>query len=86
VAGAWGSFGHTAFLKHYLVSKGLLGKDDHFEVKYSEKPLPLSRQFQSVVKSAAGSTSAILMAIAWMMISDSLVQNIIKERQRSIKH
>lgn len=26
------------------------------------------------------------MTIAWMMISDSLVQNIIKERQRNIKH
>ena len=26
------------------------------------------------------------MTIAWMMISDSLLQNIIKERQKNIKH
>ena len=26
------------------------------------------------------------MSIAWMMLSDSLIQNIIRERQRNIKH
>jgi len=57
-----------------------------FNVVYSDHPFPLSKQLQGVVQAAAGTTSAILMTIAWMMISDALIQNIIKERQRFIKH
>jgi hypothetical protein len=38
------------------------------------------------VNAATGSTSAILVAIAYMLISDSLIQNIIKEKQRNVKH
>lgn len=37
-------------------------------------------------KTIAGTNSAILMTIAWLMISDSLIQNVIKERQKMIKH
>jgi hypothetical protein len=39
-----------------------------------------------VIKAAAGTTSAIIMGIAWLMISDSLIQTIIREKQRNIKH
>lgn len=41
---------------------------------------------QSLNKTIAGTNAAILMTIAWMMISDSLLQNIIRERQRNVKH
>ena len=38
------------------------------------------------MKSAAGTGSACVIAIAWMMMSDSLIQNVIRERERKVKH
>lgn len=81
VAGAYGAMIHTAFLRDYLVSSGSIAATDPFNVDFEDQPFPLSKQFQAVVNTAAGTTSGILMTIAWMMISDSLVQNIIKEKQ-----
>ena len=52
----------------------------------TDYPFPLSKLFKDSVKSAAGTTSAILMTIAFMMMSDSVVQNIIRERENNIKH
>ena len=83
-AGSWGKFGHEAFLRHYLASQNKLS--DNFNLKITDQPFPLSRQYQALIKTISGTNSAILMTIAWMMISDSLVQNIIKERQKNIKH
>lgn len=78
IAGAWGGWGHNVFLKHYLDSQGKLGAN--FNVKYFNQPFPNSVFLESLNKTIAGTNSAILMAIAWLMISDSLLQNIIKER------
>jgi hypothetical protein len=49
-------------------------------VNFIDKPFPLTRQSQAIITAASGTTSALLIAIAWLMISDSLIQNIIKER------
>jgi hypothetical protein len=84
VAGAYGAMMHTAFLKDYLIQQGSLTSD--FNLEFIDKPFPLSKQAQAIVSTAAGTTSGILIAIAWMMISDSLVQNIIKEKQSNVKH
>jgi hypothetical protein len=84
VPGAWGAFAHTAILRHYLKSEGKLA--DTFSLSLVDQPFPISRQLESLNKTIAGTNSAILMTIAWMMISDSLIQNIIKERQKNIKH
>lgn len=84
---AFAGVAHSAFLKHFLENDlGVTGLPSNFQVKFSDTPLPLSKQAQGVVAAAAGTTSAILMVIGWMMISDSLIQNIIKERQKNIKH
>jgi hypothetical protein len=53
-----------------------------FNVKFVEEPFPISQALESLNKTIAGTNSAILMAIAWLMISDSLLQNIIRERQK----
>lgn len=72
------------FLRKYLADQGML--KDKFNLNISLRPFPLNKQFQGIMKAAAGTTSAILMVIAWMMISDALIQNVIKERQKNIKH
>lgn len=77
---------HTAYLKDYLIQNGFMAASDDFSLEFIDQPFPLSKQFQAVVSTAAGTTSGILMTIAWMMISDSLVQNIIKEKQSQVKH
>jgi len=38
-----------------------------------DQPFPLSKLFKEGIKSGAGTTSAVLMTIAFMMMSDSLV-------------
>ena len=53
---------------------------DGFELVIVDEPFPISQANKSLNKTIAGTNSAILMTIAWMMISDALIQNIIKER------
>lgn len=79
IAGVWGGFIHQAYLKQYL-------KNSKLNLTFVDQPLPLTLEYKSVTKAAAGTTSAIIMAIAWLMISDSLIQNVIREKQRNIKH
>jgi hypothetical protein len=43
------------------------------QVNFTSNPFPLTAQAQAVVQAAAGTTSSILMGIAWLMISDSLI-------------
>lgn len=78
VTGAWGAYANEIFLRQYLSDQGMLG--DSMTLTFVDQPFPLSLQYQSIIKASAGTTSAILMVIAYMMISDSLIQNIIKER------
>jgi hypothetical protein len=49
-------------------------------------PFPINKLLQGVQSTISGTNAAFMLTIAWMMISDSLLQNIIKERERNIKH
>lgn len=49
-------------------------------------PFPVTALEEGVLSAAAGTTSSILFAIAYMMVSNSLIQNIIGERKRNVKH
>ena len=55
-------------------------------MNYTNAPFPITKEAKAFFLAQSGSTSAILIAIAWLMVSDSLIQNIIRERQRNIKH
>jgi hypothetical protein len=56
-----------------LVSLGTIQQSDPFSLKFNNRPFPISKLFQGVNKSASGTNAAILMALAWMMISDQLI-------------
>ena len=84
--GIWGAFAHTTFLKSYLDAQVPSQLTPNFNLKITDTPFPISKQLENLNKTIAGTNAAILMTIAWMMISDSLIQNIIKERQRNVKH
>ena len=85
IPGAWGAYAHEAILRDYLSTAGTSNYAD-MKLKIIDQPLPISKDLESLNKTISGTNSAILMTIAWMMISDSLLQNIIKERQKNIKH
>jgi hypothetical protein len=74
-------------LKHYcnVPSSGLTCAPN-LHIKFTNFPFPLDKRRLAVINAAAGTRSAILMTIAWLMVSDSLIQNIIRERDRNIKH
>jgi len=63
-----------------------LSFDQNFKINFSSKPFQLTKQEQAVIKTAAGTNSAFLIGIAWLMMSDSLIQNVIREKSRNIKH
>jgi hypothetical protein len=68
-------------LRHYLVTSGVdVNSVAGMKLALIDHPLPISKDLESLNKTISGTNSAILMTIAWMMISDSLLQNIIKER------
>lgn len=56
------------------------------KIDFVDKPFPLTQQTQFKEKAVYGTTSAILISICWLMVSDSLIRNIIRERQVNIKH
>ena len=80
--GAWGAYAHEAILKQYLND---YAKDNDptgdkkikpagtWNMTITDVPFPLAQLFQAITKASAGTTSAILMTIAWMMMSDALV-------------
>lgn len=84
--GSFGALVHQGFLRKFCGSSDKMKCTKDIKLKFTEKSFPLTKQLEAVIKTAAGTTTAILMAIAWLMISDSLIQNIIRERQRNIKH
>ena len=86
VVGSFGAFVHQAFLRKYCDAGANTKCTKDLKLNFIEKPFPLTKQFEAVIKTAAGTSTAILMAIAWLMMSDSLIQNIIRERFRNIKH
>jgi hypothetical protein len=81
--GAWGSVVNTAILQDFLFNKQTkktLVKPDSFNLTFVNQPLPISKQYSAVSSTAQGTLSGILITFAWMMISDSLIQSVIKER------
>ena len=55
-------------------------------LKVTNTPFPLTLRETSVLAAAAGTSSSILFSIAYMMVSNSLICNIIAERQRNVKN
>lgn len=49
-------------------------------------PFPVTSLETAVISASAGTSSVILIAIAYMMVSNSLIGNIIAERKRNVKH
>ena len=49
-------------------------------LKVTNTPFPLTLRETSVLAAAAGTSSSILFSIAYMMVSNSLICNIIAER------
>jgi hypothetical protein len=60
--------------------------DPEFRLNFSEHPLPFSVDFRTYVNAATGVITMMSIAVAFMMISDTMVQSLIKERQTNIKH
>jgi len=58
----------------------------NFSFEVINQPFPLTLKEKSILTAAAGVTQALLYAIAFMMIADSLIQNIIREREKNVKH
>jgi hypothetical protein len=57
-----------------------LTDDPNIKVNFLERPLPFSLRYQTYISAAQGTFSAILFATAYMMVSDTLVMSLIKER------
>lgn len=56
------------------------------KLEWLDHPFPLNQKLQGVQTTISGTNVAFMMALAWLMISDSLIQTIIRERERNIKH
>jgi hypothetical protein len=70
---------HEAILRDYYQNPNL-----NFTVYMT--PFPITALEEGVISAAAGTSSCILFAIAYMMVSNSLIQNVISERRRNVKH
>jgi hypothetical protein len=60
-------------LKDYLIRNSLIPSDANLNVTFVDYEQPISKAFESIQKSSAGFSSAFLMAIAFMMVSDSQI-------------
>lgn len=61
-------------------------EDPEFRLNFAEHPLPFSLDFRTYVNAATGVITMMTISVALMMISDSMVQSLIKERQNKLKH
>ena len=74
IPAAYGTLVHTAILNHYLQNtqsgwpEGQLVK-----VNWIDHPFPLNKKLQSAQTTISGTNVAFMMALAWLMISDSLI-------------
>ena len=57
----------------------MLGKPG-LKLNITSTPFPLTLLEKGVGSAAAGTSVSLMFAIAYMMVSDALVQNIIRER------
>ena len=60
--------------------------DPEFRLNFAEHPLPFSADFRTYVNAATQVITMMCMAVAFMLISDQMVQSLIKERQLKLKH
>ena len=60
-------------------------KNSNLNLTLTSQPFPLTLLEQGVGSAAAGTSVSLMFAIAYMMVSDSLVQNIIRERTKRVK-
>ena len=61
-------------------------EEPEFRLNFAEHPLPFSLDFRTYVNAATGVLTMMTISIAFMMISDSMVQSLIRERQTKLKH
>ena len=57
-----------------------------FKLNFQEAQLPFSLSWQIYIETGVGLLSSIGFAIGYMMMSDTLIQSLIKEKQMAIKH
>jgi hypothetical protein len=55
-------------------------------INFLERPLPLNLRLQTYTTAFSGVFVSFLFSIAYMMVSDTIVQSIIKERTGNLKH
>jgi len=61
--------------------------DPEFKLNFFEKPLPISLKINRLIGGVTQCLfTAILFAVAYLMVSDALIQSIIKERTSNQKH
>lgn len=61
-------------------------EDPEFRLNFAEHPLPFSLDFRTYVNAATGVLTMMTIAVAFMMISDTMIQSLIKERMLKLKH
>lgn len=75
----FGAYIQEAYLKSLTGNQNL-------RLKITNQPFPRTLLEQGINGASAGTSVSILFAIAFMLIADSLIQNIIREREKNIKH
>lgn len=70
---------------HENILRDIIG-NPKASLKLINTPFPLTLRETGVLAAAAGASSSILFSIAYMMVSNSLICNIIAERQRNVKN
>jgi hypothetical protein len=70
---SYGAALHQSLLRKLL-------KKPSLKLNLTSQPFPMTLLEKGVGPAAAGSMVSIMIAFAYMMVSDSLVQNIIRER------
>jgi hypothetical protein len=61
--------------------------DPEFKLNFFEKPLPISLKINRLIGGVTQCLfTAILFAVSYTMVSDALIQSIIKERTLNLKH
>jgi len=53
---------------------------------FLEAQLPFSMEWQIYINTGVGLLSSLGFAVAYMMMSDTLIQSLLKEKQLAIKH
>lgn len=74
----YGAYLHQAMLRKILNNPKL-------SLNLTSQPFPLTLLEKGVGSASAGTSVSFMFAFGYMMISDALVQNIIRERENRVK-